>query len=145
MRSLSELITDYKPFDTEICHFCKDFFKPTEIAYLWTIIDKSNISPLNTLGQILREQRESKRLLLRQVAAVLEMDTALLSKFERDERKPNKEQVLAFAKYYNVNSDEMLLAWLSDKIAGDVQNEDLAAEALKAAEKKVELFKSKKK
>ena len=73
------------------------------------------------------------------------MDTALLSKFERDERKPNKEQVFGFAKYYNVKSDELLLAWLSDKIAGEVQNEDLAKEALKEAEKKVELFQRKKK
>jgi HTH-type transcriptional regulator, competence development regulator len=100
---------------------------------------------LNTLGQILREHRESKRLLLRQVAATLEIDTALLSKFERDERKPNKEQVLAFAKYYNLSADELLLAWLSDKIAEEVQNEHLAKEALKVAEKKVELFKRKKK
>ncbi|NLB80261.1 MAG: helix-turn-helix transcriptional regulator [Clostridiaceae bacterium] len=99
----------------------------------------------NSLGQILRELRETKRLLLRQVAAALEMDTALLSKFERDERKPNKEQVLAFARYYNVNADELVLAWLSDKIAGEVQNEDLAKEALKVAEKKVELFKKQKK
>jgi transcriptional regulator with XRE-family HTH domain len=98
---------------------------------------------LHTLGQILREHRESKGLLLRQVAAAMEMDTALLSKFERDERKPNKEQVIAFAKYYSVGTDEMLLAWLSDKIAGEVQNEDLAKEALKVAEKKVALFKSK--
>ena len=96
----------------------------------------------NTLGQLLRKQRESKGLLLRQVASALEMDTALLSKFERDERKPNKEQVLAFARYYNVKADELLLAWLSDKIAGEVQNEDLAKEALKVAGKKVEMYKS---
>jgi transcriptional regulator with XRE-family HTH domain len=76
------------------------------------------------------------------VAAALEMDTALLSKFERNERKLNKEQLLAFAKFYNVNADELLLAWLSDKIAGEVQHEDLAREVLKAAEKKVELYKS---
>lgn len=103
------------------------------------------MSGSNTLGQLLRECRESTGLLLRQVAAALEMDTALLSKFERDERKPNKEQVLAFAKYYHVDADELLLAWLSDKIAGEVQNEDLAREVLKAAEKKVELFKRRKK
>lgn len=99
---------------------------------------------MNTLGQILREQRESKGLLLRQVAAAFEMDTALLSKFERDERKPNKDQVLAFAKFYNIKADEFLLAWLSDKIAYEVQDEDLAKQALKAAEKKVELHKRKK-
>lgn len=99
------------------------------------------MSGSSTLGQLLRSCREAKELLLRQVAAALAMDTALLSKFERDERKPNKEQVLAFAEFYNVNADELLLAWLSDKIAGEVQNEDLAREVLKAAEKKVELFK----
>ncbi|MDZ4715866.1 MAG: helix-turn-helix transcriptional regulator [Cytophagales bacterium] len=100
---------------------------------------------MDTLGQILRKQREAKGLLLRQVAASLEMDTALLSKFERDERNPNKEQVLAFAKYYNASPDELLLAWLSDKIANDVQNEDLATQALKEAGKKVELHKKKNK
>jgi transcriptional regulator with XRE-family HTH domain len=95
---------------------------------------------MHTLGQILREQRESRGLLLRQVAAALEIDTALLSKFERDERVPNKDQVGAFARYYNANINEFLLAWLSDKIAGDLKYEELALEVLKVAEKKVELF-----
>jgi transcriptional regulator with XRE-family HTH domain len=102
------------------------------------------MSAINTLGQILRELRETRGLLLRQVAAALEIDTALLSKFERDERTPNKDQVISFARYYNANTDELLLAWLSDKIAGDVQHEDLAIEALKAAEKKLGLLKKKK-
>lgn len=100
---------------------------------------------MNTFGQTLREYRESKGLLLRQVAAALDMDTALLSKFERDERKPSKEQVLSFAKYYKVNSDKLLLAWLSDKIAVEVLHEDLAQEALRAAGEKVEFLKRKKK
>jgi transcriptional regulator with XRE-family HTH domain len=96
------------------------------------------------LGEILRKQRATKMLLLRQVAAALQMDTALLSKFERDERKPNKEQVMAFAAYYEINPNELLLAWLSDKIATEIQNEALASEVLKAAGKKVELLKKKK-
>jgi HTH-type transcriptional regulator, competence development regulator len=98
-----------------------------------------------TLGQLLREYRESRGLLLRQVAAAMEMDTGLLSKFERDDRKPNKDQVMAFAKFYDINADELLLAWLSDKIFGEVQDEYLAIEALKAAEKKVEFFINKRK
>ena len=100
---------------------------------------------MNTLGEILRAYRQSRDLLLREVAAALEMDTALLSKFERDARHPNKEQVLAFAAYYKVDADELLVAWLSDKIAKGVKNEKLAQEALKIAGKKIELFKSKKK
>ena len=108
------------------------------------LLTSLNFRTLNTLGQILRKQRESKGLLLRQVAAAMEMDTALLSKIERDERKPSKEQVLSFTKYYKIETDELLLAWLSDKIVDDLQNENLAKEALKVAEKKVELLKKKK-
>lgn len=97
-----------------------------------------------SLGELLREQREQKGLLLREVAAALEMDTALLSKVERDERKANKEQVLAFAKYYNASSDEFLVAWLSDKLAYELQNEELALKAMQVAEEKIKYQKRKK-
>ena len=100
---------------------------------------------MNTLGEILRHKREAKKLLLRQVAAALEMDTALLSNSNGDERKPNKEQVMAFGTYYEINPDELLLAWLSDKIASEIQDEALASQVLKAVEKKIELLKKKKK
>lgn len=42
----------------------------------------------------MRAKREAKGLLLRQVAAMLEMDTAILSKIERSQRNISKEQVL---------------------------------------------------
>jgi HTH-type transcriptional regulator, competence development regulator len=99
----------------------------------------------HTLGQILREQREARSLLLRQVAAALEIDTALLSKFERSERVPNKDQVIAFARYYGINMNEFLLAWLSDKITEDIKNEEIALDALKIAEVKIGLFRKNKK
>ena len=43
-----------------------------------------------TTGEILRESREKKGLLLRQVAALLEMDTAILSKVERGELQESR-------------------------------------------------------
>ena len=51
---------------------------------------------------------------------------------------------LQLAKYFKVNEDELIVAWLSDKLANEVQDEDLAKQALKAAEKKVEYLKKKK-
>ncbi|HRA60465.1 MAG TPA: helix-turn-helix transcriptional regulator [Bacteroidia bacterium] len=98
---------------------------------------------MKSIGEILREQRESKQLLLREVAAAMEMDTALLSKIERNERKPSKEQVLTFAKYYKVNEDDLLVAWLSDKLASEALNEDVALKAMKVAEEKVKYHKRK--
>ncbi|HEX4375254.1 MAG TPA: helix-turn-helix transcriptional regulator [Puia sp.] len=96
---------------------------------------------MNTVGEILRGLRDSKQLLLREVAAELKMDTALLSKIERNERKPNKAQIMAFARFYQADPNELLVAWLSDKIASDIQNEELAKRVLKEAEKKVDLLK----
>jgi hypothetical protein len=46
-----------------------------------TLSDKSKKCSLSTLGKILRQLRNNKQLLLREVAAELKMDTALLSKF----------------------------------------------------------------
>jgi HTH-type transcriptional regulator, competence development regulator len=100
---------------------------------------------LDTLGKILRKYRESKGLLLRQVAASLEIDTALLSKFERDERLPKKEQVIAFALFYKIDTNQLLVTWLSDKLTKDLIKENVAIEALKLAEQKVKLLKRKRK
>ncbi|WP_374212956.1 helix-turn-helix domain-containing protein [Parabacteroides faecis] len=45
---------------------------------------------MNRFGRRIRELREAKRLLLRQVASNLETDTAHISKLERGERKAKK-------------------------------------------------------
>jgi transcriptional regulator with XRE-family HTH domain len=97
-----------------------------------------------SLGELLRQQREKNGLLLREVGAALEMDTALLSKIERDERKANKEQVIAFAKYYKVPAEDLLVAWLSDKLAYELKDENLALKAMQVAEEKIK-YQNKKK
>lgn len=97
---------------------------------------------MQTTGQKLRELREKENLLLRQVAACLEMDTALLSKIERGVRHPNKEQVVALAKFYKIKSDDLLVTWLGEKLVSEVQHEYFALEAMQVA---VESIKSKKK
>jgi HTH-type transcriptional regulator, competence development regulator len=42
---------------------------------------------MNKFGAIIRKSREEKKLLLREVAAHLEIDQAVLSKIERGKRK----------------------------------------------------------
>lgn len=95
------------------------------------------ICPMQSLGDILRQQRVKRNLLLRQVGASMEIDQALISKFERGERKPTRDQVLQFAKLYEMNQDDLLVAWLSDKLAYEVQDESLGLKAMQVAEKKI--------
>ncbi len=95
-----------------------------------------------TTGEILRESREKKGLLLRQVAALLEMDTAILSKVERGERKATREQILKLAGVLDLNSQELLIHYLSEKIAYELLDEDVASQTLKVAEERVKYLKS---
>jgi len=95
-----------------------------------------------TTGEILRACREKKGLLLRQVAAVLEMDTAILSKVERGERKATREQILKLAEILDLNKQELLIHYLSEKIAYELVDEEVASQTLKVAEEKVEYLKA---
>ncbi|MCX6252165.1 MAG: helix-turn-helix transcriptional regulator [Bacteroidetes bacterium] len=99
---------------------------------------------MKTTGEIIREKREEKGLLLRELAASLKIDSAILSKLERGERKPAKEQLIKIAKLLGMNKKELVLSWLSDKIVFDIADEEYGVEALKIAEKKIEYLKKKK-
>jgi HTH-type transcriptional regulator, competence development regulator len=92
---------------------------------------------METFGDKIRIARERSSLFLRQVAAELDIDQAIISKFERGERKPSRKQVLKFAKFYKINEDELIVAWLSDKVAYEIGDENLACDALKVAEEKI--------
>jgi len=56
----------------------------------------------NQFGERIKHLRESQNLLQRQVASLLEIDTPMLSKMERGERKAKKEQVIHFAKIFKI-------------------------------------------
>lgn len=84
----------------------------------------------------MRELRERKQLLLRQVAAHLEVDTALMSKIERGDRKASREQVIKISQFLEVNEDELLTLWMADKIESTIVEEPkVAYEAMKIAKK----------
>jgi transcriptional regulator with XRE-family HTH domain len=95
-----------------------------------TNYDKSILFKLNSLGNKIRQTRESKGLLLRQAAAFLEVDTALVSKLERGERRAQKDQVVKLAKFLEIDANELLVLWIADKLMDLVAGEKLAEEAL---------------
>jgi transcriptional regulator with XRE-family HTH domain len=104
-----------------------------------------NINKLKTTGEIIREQREKKELLLRQVAAKLDIDTAILSKIERGERKATREQIVKLAGILDLKKDDLLIQYLSENIAYEIADDDLAKQALKVAEKRVDYIKKNRK
>jgi transcriptional regulator with XRE-family HTH domain len=93
---------------------------------------------VNHLGQKIRELREKQNLLLRQVAAHLEVDTALMSKIERGERYATKQQTIDIAKFLKANEEEFITLWLADKVESAVGEEkNLATDAMNIVKKKM--------
>jgi len=95
-----------------------------------------------TIGEKLRHIREKKELSLRKVAALLDIDVAILSKMERGERRITKQLVLKLADIFDYNANELLVSFLSDKILYEIQDEDLGIEALKVAEERAKYIKA---
>ncbi|NOX48718.1 MAG: helix-turn-helix transcriptional regulator [Chlorobi bacterium] len=92
---------------------------------------------MQTFGKTIKTEREKKGLFLRQVASALDVDQALISKFEKGDRKPSKEQVIKFANFFKLDKDKLITAWLSDKIIYTLQGEKNAENALKVAEQRI--------
>jgi transcriptional regulator with XRE-family HTH domain len=88
-----------------------------------------------TFGETIRKHRESKKLLLRQAAAFLEVDTAFVSKLERGERNASREQVLKLAEFLQTPPEPLLTIWLADKISDTIKDDKQGKDALKLATK----------
>jgi len=102
-----------------------------------TLIDKTNKETVSYLGQKIRETREKQNLLLRQVAAHIEVDTALMSKAERGERNLNREQVIKLAQLLKASEDDFISLWLCDKVIEAVGEDPLAEQGIKKALTKI--------
>jgi len=97
-----------------------------------------------TFGEAVKKLREDKKLPLREVAEALKIDTSMLGKIEKNNRKPTKQLIERFAQYFNVSDKDLMIAFISDTVVYQLMDEeDFAREVLKVAEKKVKYLKSK--
>jgi len=75
-------------------------------------------------------------LFLRQVASLLEMDTAQLSKIEKGSRQLKREQIPVIAEILKADNEELLTLRLADQVMEVLNGEHLADKALKSVAKK---------
>lgn len=96
---------------------------------------------MKTLGDTLKSARKEKGLILRKVAAKVDIDQSLISKFEKNERKPTMEQLVRLAKFYGLSERKLAISWYSDKIADELKYAESTSEILKVAEEKIKYYK----
>lgn len=97
---------------------------------------------MKTLGDTLKEARDKTDLILRKVSAQVDIDQSLISKFEKNERKPTKEQLIRLANFYNLSEKDLMISWYSEKIAEDLKYTEGTTEILKVAEEKINYYKT---
>jgi HTH-type transcriptional regulator, competence development regulator len=89
------------------------------------------------LSEKLKELREAKGLVQRQVAADLQVDTAYISKMEHNEKPVSRSHLKKLSKLYGVPENDLLPIWLADKVLQLVENEKFSVQALEMALNKV--------
>lgn len=97
-----------------------------------------------SFGEQLRTLREQKNMSLRDVASVIGIDTSLLGKIERNERRATKEQIKLIAKFFKYNEQLLINENLSDQLAYKVIEANADIDILRVAEQKIEYLKTKK-
>ena len=91
-------------------------------------------------GKKIKELREERGLVQRQLSAALEIDTPMYSKIERGERKAKRSQIPIMARLLEVDEKELLTIWLADKVLDTVEGEeDVSHDALVYAQKEMKV------
>jgi transcriptional regulator with XRE-family HTH domain len=91
----------------------------------------------NLFGTKIRSLREAQGLMQRHVAYHLDIDSPMLSNVERGERKARREWIPKLAQLLKANEDDLLTAWLADRIQELVQDEKVAKDTIKTVATKM--------
>jgi len=91
---------------------------------------------------LLKNAREQKGLKTREVAQLLGIDQALISKFESGTRKPTKEQISKLSQLLEIDFETIMISWLKEKILYEIGDDEFALKALKVAEEEIKYNKA---
>ena len=90
-----------------------------------------------TLGNRIKELRESSGLLQRELAHRLDLGEGFLSKVENDQKKLSREHLVSISKIFNEPIDELEKLWLANKLYSIIEDEPQALSALRVAEEQI--------
>lgn len=91
---------------------------------------------------LLKNARQQKGLKTREVAQILGIDQALISKFESGTRKPTKDQISKLSQLLEIDYETLMIAWLKEKILYEIGDDEFALKALMVAEQEIKYNKT---
>lgn len=97
-----------------------------------------------TLGLKIKQLRESKGMLQRKLASILEIGDGFLSKVESDQKPLKREHLKTISETFDYSYNELEALWIATKVYGLVKDEDEGLNALKVAEEQIKYHKNQK-
>lgn len=94
-------------------------------------------------GNKIKTLREEKQIPQRQLASVLEIDTATYCKIEKGDRRAKREQVKLLAEMLEVDSKELIRLWSADKVYDIIAEEEEATQILNVVAESIVEYKRK--
>lgn len=98
---------------------------------------------MTSFGETIKQLRLDIKLTQRNVATLLDIDTSILSKYEKNKRQPSEEQIEKFAEIFNVDSNRLKFEVVTDKIANQFVEDNIDSKTVRVAEEKAEYIKLK--
>lgn len=86
---------------------------------------------MEPIGQYIRQLREEKKMPLRKLAALLDLDPSTLSKIERQERFIQSSQIPILAEIFEVKFKQLQIRFWKEKLVKELGDEEYIIEALK--------------
>ena len=97
-----------------------------------------------TLGQKIKQLRESRGMLQRKLASILEIGDGFLSKVESDQKPLKREHLKTISEIFDYSYNELEALWIATKVYDLVKDEDEGLNALKVAEEQIKYHKNQK-
>jgi hypothetical protein len=94
-------------------------------------------------GNKIKTLREENQIPQRQLASVLEIDTATYCKIEKGGRRAKREQVIVLAELLKVDSKELIRLWSADKVFDIIVEEEQATQILNVVAESIVEYKRK--
>lgn len=90
------------------------------------------------MKSLLKNAREQKNIKTRELAQLIGIDQALISKFENGSRKPTREQVAKLAQVLEIDYETLMVAWLKERILYEIGDDNLTLRAMNMVREEIE-------
>ena len=87
---------------------------------------------------LLKNAREQKNIKTRELAQLIGIDQALISKFENGSRKPTRDQVVKLAQVLEIDYETLMVLWLKERIFYEIGDDNLALRAMNMVSEAIE-------